>query len=188
MNKKDLRERYKLLRQSLNESLIADYSIQIANQLLKIPVWDKIYFHLFLSIEEKKEVQTSFILNLLYGKDKEVVISKSNFEDGTMINYLLTENTRIKKNSYNIPEPVDGIQVPDSKIDVVFVPLLAFDKNGNRVGYGKGFYDKFLQSCRAETIKIGLSFFTAEDNIDDVGQHDIQLDYCVTPETIYNFP
>ena len=70
-----------------------------------------------------------------------------------MTHYLLTDNTKIKKNKYNIPEPIDGIEVPDNKIEVVFVPLLAFDKKGHRVGYGKGFYDHFLSGCQPNTIK-----------------------------------
>jgi 5-formyltetrahydrofolate cyclo-ligase len=104
-----------------------------------------------------------------------------------MTHYLLTDNTKIKKNEYNIPEPVYGLEVPVTKIDVVFVPLLAFDLKGNRVGYGKGFYDKFLSECKPETIKIGLSFFEAEELIDDISENDIQLDSCVTPNKIYFF-
>jgi len=86
-----------------------------------------------------------------------------------------------------VPEPVDGIEVPAEKIDVVFVPLLAFDKNGNRAGYGKGFYDTFLLECKEDVIKVGLSLFTAEDEITDVSEKDIPLNYCVTPEKIYSF-
>ena len=67
------------------------------------------------------------------------------------------------------------------------MPLLAFDKKGHRVGYGKGFYDKFLSECKPETIKIGLSFFEAEEMIADVFEADVKLDYCVTPEKIYEF-
>jgi 5-formyltetrahydrofolate cyclo-ligase len=104
-----------------------------------------------------------------------------------MLHFLLTDNTRIKKNEYNIPEPVDGLEVPATKIDVVFVPLLAFDKKGHRVGYGKGFYDKFLSECKPETIKIGLSFFEPEELISDVFEGDILLNYGVTPNTIYSF-
>ncbi|MNY64409.1 5-formyltetrahydrofolate cyclo-ligase family protein [compost metagenome] len=70
---------------------------------------------------------------------------------------------------------------------MVFVPLLAFDIHGNRIGYGKGFYDKFLAECKPETIKIGLSFFEAVNQIDDVFESDIKLDYCVAPEKIYQF-
>ena len=99
----------------------------------------------------------------------------------------MTGNTKIKKNSYNIPEPVEGIEVPDTKIDVVFVPLLAYDEEGNRVGYGKGVYDRFLKKCRPETIKIGLSFFSPEEKIEDVSSNDIKLDFCVTPNGIIEF-
>src|SRR5690606_37923119 len=93
----------------------------------------------------------------------------------------------IRKNEWNIPEPVDGIEIDPKKIDVVFVPLLAFDEQGHRIGYGKGFYDKFLSECRPETIKIGLSFFEAESRIAQVFESDIALDYCVTPNRIYSF-
>jgi 5-formyltetrahydrofolate cyclo-ligase len=104
-----------------------------------------------------------------------------------MTHFLLTDATKIKKNKYNIPEPVDGLEVPVSKINLVFVPLLAFDEKGNRVGYGKGFYDQFLSKCQPETIKIGISFFEAETLISDTLSSDIQLDYCVTPTKVYNF-
>jgi 5-formyltetrahydrofolate cyclo-ligase len=104
-----------------------------------------------------------------------------------MTHYLLTDNTKFRKNAYNIPEPVDGIEVPVSKIDVVFVPLLAYDEKGNRVGYGKGFYDAFLSKCKPETIKIGLSFFSPEFQIKDVTSDDIKLDFCVTPDSVYTF-
>jgi 5-formyltetrahydrofolate cyclo-ligase len=72
-------------------------------------------------------------------------------------------------------------------LDVVFIPLLAFDEKGNRVGYGKGFYDRFLAKCRPETVKIGLSFFEATPEITDVSPDDIRLDWCVTPEKVYSF-
>ena len=77
--------------------------------------------------------------------------------------------------------------MPVSKIEVVFVPLLAYDQNGNRVGYGKGFYDKFLSKCNPETIKIGLSFFEPEETIEDISVTDIKLDFCITPNGIISF-
>lgn len=104
-----------------------------------------------------------------------------------MTHFLLTDNTKIKKNEYNIPEPVNGLPVPVENIEVVFVPLLAFDVFGNRIGYGKGFYDKFLANCKPETVKIGLSFFESVNQIDDIFESDIKLDYCVTPQKIYTF-
>lgn len=187
MLKKELRQKYKALRSGLSEIEIEEKSLAIANEILKLPIWDKTYFHVFLPIEEQKEVNTEFILHLLSGKDKEIVISKSDFATRNMTHFLLTDNTKIKKNEYNIPEPVDGLEVPATRIDVVFVPLLAYDKKGHRVGYGKGFYDKFLAECKPETIKIGLSFFESEELILDVFDSDVLLDYCVMPSGVSEF-
>ncbi|MFD2724971.1 5-formyltetrahydrofolate cyclo-ligase [Hyunsoonleella rubra] len=187
MTKSELRKKYKALRSELSEDQIEDFSIAIANRLLKLPIWDFSFYHIFLSIEEQKEVNTDYILNILSGKDKNIVISKSNFKTGEMTHFLLTDSTIIKKNGYNIPEPVDGIEISNDKIDVVFIPLLAFDKKGNRVGYGKGFYDAFLSQCNPDTVKIGLSFFEAENEISDAFDGDVGLDYCITPKKICAF-
>jgi 5-formyltetrahydrofolate cyclo-ligase len=187
MTKAELRKSYKIKRQELSSEVIEDLSLEIANQLLTLPIWKFSFYHLFLSIKEYKEVNTDYILNILSGKDKNIVISKSDFSSGSLTNFLLTDNTVIKKNSYNIPEPVDGIAISPSSIEVVFVPLLAFDLQGHRVGYGKGFYDKFLAECNPETIKIGLSFFEAETIIEDIFENDMALDYCMTPKQVYRF-
>ena len=196
MDKKEARKKSKEARKQLSQEEIEDKSLAIANQLLRMDIWDKLYYHLFLTIEEQKEINTEYILQILAGKDKEIVISKCEFATLGMTHFLLTDNTKIKKNSYNVPEPIDGLEVPDAKIDVVFVPLLAFDLKGNRVGYGKGFYDKFLTECKPDTsgselakqtIKIGLSFFEAEEKIEDVFESDVKLDYCVTPNGVYEF-
>jgi 5-formyltetrahydrofolate cyclo-ligase len=187
MTKKELRTKYKELRNNFSDIEIEGMSLAIANQLIKLPIWDKLYYHIFLAIKEHKEVDTQNLLHILFGKDKEVVVSKSDFDSLKMTHFLLTENTKLKKNKYNIPEPVNGLEVPIAKIDVVFVPLLAFDIKGNRVGYGKGFYDEFLRDCQTDTIKIGLSFFEPELDIEDVSTADVALDYCITPNCVYKF-
>jgi 5-formyltetrahydrofolate cyclo-ligase len=103
-----------------------------------------------------------------------------------MTSILLTDATKIEVNRFGIPEPVEGIEVSPTSIDVIFVPLLAFDKAGNRLGYGKGFYDIFLKQCPASVLKVGLSLFPAEDAI-PAETHDQPLDYCITPSKIYSF-
>ncbi|HMP93015.1 MAG TPA: 5-formyltetrahydrofolate cyclo-ligase [Phnomibacter sp.] len=72
-------------------------------------------------------------------------------------------------------------------IDLVLVPLLAFDTYGHRVGYGKGFYDRYLATCRPDTLSLGLSWFGPVDEIEDVHLHDIPLKYCATPSQLYAF-
>lgn len=187
MTKNELRSRYKKLRKNLSPEDVAEKSLAIANRLLALPIWENEFFHVFLPIAEMNEVDTEFILHILSGKDKHIVVSKSDFATRHMTHFLLTDATKIKKNEYGIPEPVDGIEIQTKKLDVVFVPLLAFDASGNRIGYGKGFYDKFLAECRPDTVKIGLSFFEAVAPWEDVLESDVKLDYCVTPDRLYRF-
>ncbi|MEB8328461.1 5-formyltetrahydrofolate cyclo-ligase [Flavobacteriaceae bacterium KMM 6897] len=186
MLKKELRVKNLSLRNSISPEDLSEQSLQLANTLLTIPIWNFSFYHLFLPITNKQEVDTSFILSILQGKDKNVVLPK--MVDGQkLIHFLLTDNTIIKHNKWGVPEPLDGLEVPTNKIEVVFLPLLAFDAKGNRVGYGKGYYDIFLKECNPSVLKIGLSIFEAEENIDDISSDDIPLDYCITPNKVYTF-
>ncbi|HSK11967.1 MAG TPA: 5-formyltetrahydrofolate cyclo-ligase, partial [Phnomibacter sp.] len=80
-----------------------------------------------------------------------------------------------------------GTLLDPTDIDVILVPLLAFDEQGHRLGYGKGFYDRFLKDCRPDALKIGLSWFEAETALPEIGAHDVPLNYCVTPHRLYVF-
>lgn len=91
------------------------------------------------------------------------------------------------KNQYNILEPLHGDPVDAANIDLVFVPLLAFDQQGYRVGYGKGFYDRFLKTCRKDILTIGFSFFDPVEQIDDLNEFDVPLMLCITPTRVYEF-
>ncbi|MAM28708.1 MAG: 5-formyltetrahydrofolate cyclo-ligase [Flavobacteriaceae bacterium] len=186
MDKAQLRTAYKARRKQLSSATIEDLSLQIANKALNLPIWKKTYYHIFLPIESHKEVNTEYMMHILQGKDKSIVVSKSEFETGELKHYLLQENTVIKLSKYGIPEPVDGIEVPAEKLDVIFVPLLAYDEKRNRIGYGKGFYDRFLANCKPDALFVGLSFFPPEKNI-SVEETDVPLHYCITPEKILSF-
>lgn len=186
MTKKELRFNFKSERNQLSSNQIQEYSFAIANRVLSMPIWQFSYFHMFLTIDKNKEVDTTPLLSVLQGKDKEILIPKI-IGDGEMAHYLLTDNTVLSPNALGIPEPEKGIAVKETMVDVVFVPLLAFDAMGNRVGYGKGFYDRFLSKCTPQVVKIGLSFFEAIPEITDVTNNDVPLDYCVTPHRLYSF-
>ena len=99
MNKSDLRKKYKALRRDLSSENLDDYSIAIANQVLKLPIWEHAFYHVFLSIEEHKEINTDYILNILAGKDKNIVIQVEETKDG--------------KNSYSIV--LTSVQNPAGK-------------------------------------------------------------------------
>jgi 5-formyltetrahydrofolate cyclo-ligase len=110
-----------------------------------------------------------------------------NFAALQMKAVLVDDDTEFVENEYGIPEPEAGEKIDEEEIDVVLVPLLAFDEQGYRVGYGKGFYDRFLKQCRADVITIGFSYFDAVTKINDTNEYDVPLNYCVTPHKVYEF-
>ena len=185
VSKSKLRSVFLGKRLELSQGRHEELSFDIANLCLKLPIWNFEYFHLFLPIKSKAEIDTSLILTMLQGRDKQVIIPKVNGKN--LEHILLTDSTKIRVNSWGIPEPDKGILIDPKHIDVIFIPLLGYDKIGNRIGYGKGFYDNFLVNCKPKVLKIGLSFFKPVDKISGVHTNDIPLDYCVNPEEIINF-
>ena len=157
-NKKFYREKYQALRMKLLKEEIYDLSDKIVSILKTIPVWEKNTYHLFISSKQKNEVETKKILSYLYDLGKVVVTSKM-LPDKKLIHLRVNQSTRFIQNDYNILEPDSSEEILPTDLDVVIIPLLCFDKNGNRVGYGGGYYDKFLSKTENAVMKIGLSFF-----------------------------
>ena len=184
-SKAKLRTNFLKKRLELCEAEHEKLSFDIANMCLKLPIWDFEYYHLFLPIKSKAEIDTSLILTMLQGRDKQVIVPKVRGKN--LEHILLTDSTKIRINSWGIPEPDKGILIKPNQLDVVFTPLLSYDKSGHRVGYGNGFYDDFLANCKSEVIKVGLSFFKPVDQIEGIRCEDISLDYCVNPKEIINF-
>jgi len=182
--KGELRKVYKLKRSSLTNTDIL--SLEIANKTLEIDIWNLQNYHVFFPIEKHKEVDSKLIIQIAQGKDKNVILPKLNLESKTIDSFLLTDSTPLKTNHLGITEPFNGIQINNNQIDLVFVPLLAFDNFGHRVGYGGGYYDKFLSKC-PRAIKVGLSYFDPINKIEDINSKDIKLDYCITPNKVYKF-
>ena len=146
--------------------------------------------HIFMPITENKEIDTFSVLE--YFKEHEphlkLVIPKTDFDKVEMQNILFDPvYTILGRNKHGIPEPIHGQVISSQYIDVVIMPLLGFDLAGNRVGYGKGFYDRFLTQCRQDVKKIGLSFFDPVDRVEDINEFDKRLDACITPEKIWEF-
>ena len=185
MNKIEARKKYLDLRKKLDNVQIISKSISISNNLQDLPIWEHNFYHIFLPIKEKNEVDTMPIINILNNKKKKVLIPKSDFNNTTMKSFLLNDNTVLKKNNYGITEPINNEEFL-GRIDVIFIPLVAYDLIGNRVGYGKGFYDKFLRNQNNKILRVGLSFFNPEKRI-KIDEHDENLDFCVTPNRIFSF-
>ena len=147
------------------------------------------FLHLFLAIQRNKEIETGLIATHLwlnfYGV--KIVVPKVNLETDTLETVELNSDSKFALNAWQIPEPIANKFIDAQLIDVVLVPLLCVDERGFRVGYGKGFYDKFLPNCRADCVKIGLSYFPPIPEIVDTNEFDVKLDYCLTPKRNWKF-
>ena len=106
---------------------------------------------------------------------------------GWMEAVLPETGTSFQIGKWGIPEPTSGeIWQPDT-IDLVLVPMLIADIKGNRVGYGGGYYDRFLQRTKPEVLKVGICFFEPVESITDTAQFDVPLSCCITPQGLYEF-
>lgn len=169
----------------LSQLQVDECQQSIYQQVFQLSLKNIEYVHLFLSLKKFKEIDTQPIINYFRSKDKKIVISKSNFSDNTLTHYLLEENTNLLINKYGIPEPENGLEIYPKQLDLVFVPLLISDEQNYRVGYGKGFYDRFLSSCKKEATFIGLNFFKPIPKIEDINAFDIALDDVIYPKAQY---
>ncbi|MBS1490067.1 MAG: 5-formyltetrahydrofolate cyclo-ligase [Bacteroidetes bacterium] len=143
--------------------------------------------HLFLPMQTKNEPDTWLIISRLQKEFPQIKISIPKVEKEKLVSFYFEGTHQVALNKWGIPEPALGVITPSEKIDWVIVPLLAFDKRGHRVGYGKGFYDRFLKECRPDCQKIGLSFFDPVNEISDAAEHDEKLTCCITPQKLYTF-
>ena len=188
MLKKDLRYIFKQKRDQLAKETIQLLSKKIEILLLEFLAKQKFdSVNCFLSSVSKKEVQTNSIIQQLWTLNKQVSVPFSNYETLEIVaaEYLPNQNTFL--DSFDIPSFTPSKMIDFSKIEIVISPLICFDLNGNRTGYGKGMYDRFLQKCNPNVIKIGLSFFEAIDEISDLNEFDIPLDYVISPKKVYVF-
>ena len=145
--------------------------------------------HVFLPVVEKCEVRTWSLIQYLLEKYPQIKVCApiiSDIKNRKMDSILLERNTSYTKNKWGIDEPTTGATVKPDAIDIVLIPLIVFDYQGHRLGYGGGFYDRYLANC-TKAKKIGLSFFDSIDKIPEINTYDIKMDFCVTPKTVYTF-
>lgn len=190
MTKAWLRKIYLKKQKSLSAIERNKKSAQIAGNFFAGFDLEKIQFlHCFLPIEKFNEIDTNLIFQRIWREFPgiETLTPRVNFQTGNIENLRLAPETELIKNAWDILEPRRNARVKTEKIDLILIPLLCFDQKGFRVGYGKGFYDKFLPNCRADCLKIGLSYFAPAEEIYDANDFDVKLDFCLTPKEVLQF-
>jgi len=188
MTKSEARKEFLEKRKALNDAQRDILNLQIYNRFFASGYLDTVKtVHIFLSIERTREPDTWQILDRIRREFPHVRLVVPKINGDNLEHYYFEGLHQLQQNDFGILEPTQGIPANLNKIDFVFVPLAAFDSKGNRVGYGKGYYDRFLKECRPDCLKAGLSFFEAADVFSDVAAHDVPLDICFTPGKVYTF-
>jgi len=188
LKKNIVRKIYLKKRQELSSSKFEEDSSQLVQNTIElIKKYKPEYIHCFLPIHSKSEINTIPIIKYCWKNNINVVVPVSNFEDGTLKNAEFGPHTKTKQTKNNITEPIDPIWKKNDIINIVITPLLAFDSKGYRVGYGKGFYDRFFESLHKDVKRIGISIFKPCKYIENITEHDIPLTQCVTPNKTYSF-
>lgn len=187
MTKAELRKKYLEKRKQLSPGQLQKMSEEISNLVFTHFQLEGKYVSLFLPIERQHEINTYEIWEKAVKFGAKVAVPRSNFETMEMKHILFETEDQLQLSPWGIPEPKNGRMVAAEHFEIVFVPLLAIDQKGHRVGYGKGFYDRFLKKCSPKCQFIGLHLFELEEQIEDVFQGDIQLHACITPTGLIRF-
>ncbi|MEJ0054213.1 MAG: 5-formyltetrahydrofolate cyclo-ligase [Bacteroidota bacterium] len=189
MTKQELRPIYLDKRKKLTPAACAQFNLQLYHHFFSS--FDLSFIkvlHTYIPLEKNNEPDTWPLIDRIRREFPQVRISVPRVAgDGNLENFYFEGLHQLQKTTWGIQEPKQGVPTPSDKIDMVVVPLLVFDKSGQRVGYGKGFYDKFLKECRKDCKKVGLSFFEGVDTISDPNEYDVKLDGCVTPTGLVVF-
>ena len=185
MLKKNLRKIYLEKRMTLSKDEVNFLSEKIFDKfILQFNVIENQKVSIFLPISKFNEINTLEFIKFLWSKKVNVFIPK--IIDKDLISVKFTPETILIENSWGILEPLSN-QNEETVFDYVITPLLYCDSFGNRVGYGKGFYDKFFQTINSDAKKIGVNYFAPTDIIDDISELDVKLDYLITPDEILSF-
>ncbi|MEP7258546.1 MAG: 5-formyltetrahydrofolate cyclo-ligase [Flavitalea sp.] len=189
MLKVNIRKDYLERRRQLTLSEMQDKTAQITEKFGKLDLTEKHQLLSYYPINTQNEFDVVLPETMLRKRSPEIRIAwpKLGIDESTMEAIQLDKETLFVKNRYNILEPLHGEKVQPKLIDILFIPLIAFDIKGYRVGFGKGYYDRYLARCRPDALKIGFSFFEPVDSLDDIHQFDVPLNLCISPMRVYEF-
>jgi len=190
MTKSELRKEFLAKRSELSQLDAESMSVSVVNRYFaSVNVASIRNLHCYLPIEKFNEPNTKLIFERVWTEfpTQRTAVPRIDFATRELQSVIYSSSCPIIKNKWGVNEPEGGTVVHPEALDAAIVPLLCIDKNGSRVGYGKGFYDRFLAKCRQDCLKVGLGFFAPVDLIDDVNEFDIPLDLCVTPDEVFTF-
>lgn len=189
MLKKEARKIYNAKRQEIGYSdrMKWDDLILINFQTIEMPFLDAVFS--FYPMEDRNEVNVFLLTDYLHFRNPSLQIAypKMAVKEPNMEAVTCKADTVFEANDIGILEPLEKEIISPEDIDLVLVPMLVCDVHGNRVGYGKGYYDRYLSRCRPDCMKVGISYFEPVERIDDADKFDVALNFCITPQKAYVF-
>lgn len=190
MTKEELRKVYIKKRNALSDSEYQRLNKELFDVFFGSVGLSRVkVLHSFLPIQKNREPDTRAIINHITRKfnDVRIVVPRVEVDTQTIENIFLETSTVLQDNVWGIPEPEMGVIADPQEIDIALVPMVIFDSRGHRVGYGKGFYDKFISTLRPDCKRIGICLFDPVDRIDDIRDYDQPLTQCITPSGNHSF-
>jgi len=188
MNKAELRKRYRAMRMALIPQERQQLSERMLRQfeMIKLPVPAIVMS--YRPIAHPAEFDPAAVEQSLLRQFPQTRFCYPKVHNTDMDTFIFVEGkSRWDSSGWGIPEISEGAIVAPEHIDLIIVPLLIFDRKGFRVGYGKGYYDRFLQHCRSDILTLGFSYFDPAGEINDLHTSDMRLRYGITPERVYEF-
>jgi 5-formyltetrahydrofolate cyclo-ligase len=189
MHKQELRKIYSTKRNALSQQEVNDFE-QFAIHKLTLFLQKKKDIHClatYYPIKKNNEPDAYTIaLKSITVQSNNIIVCLPKIDTANTMQFYKTDsNTPLTLNQWDIAEPPSNNIIAHTQIDIMLVPLLCFTSKGYRVGYGKGFYDHYIAQAKYNLITIGLSYFEAVDNIDDIHENDVPLNYVITPQQFY---
>jgi len=186
MEKEEARKKFAEIRSNWHARLRYDDKQKIFSHLRQIPAFSKAKT-IMCYFSRGSEVPTKNLVLELLNSERRVVLPRTNIEDKSMTPYYISSLNDLEPASFGVMEPKLECKICDMKdINVVIVPAVSFDLSGNRLGYGLGFYDRFLPSIKCETI--GLAYDeTISSTLLPRESHDVPVNYVATERRILTF-
>jgi 5-formyltetrahydrofolate cyclo-ligase len=145
------------------------------------------WLHTYLPRARSNEPDTWLLIDRLRREFPQTLIAVPRMGPADSMEHIVYEGLhQIRESQLGIPEPVSGTPADITRLNLVVCPLVCADVNGHRLGYGKGYYDRFLSRLPAGCLKVGLSYFEPLPAL-PADEWDVAIDLLITPEGTYAF-
>lgn len=184
--KKSIRERAHAARNALTDK--DELSRVICERLVALPEYQAAGTVMYY-VDVRSEVRTRHYLRTALGHGKRIVVPYCVADE--LETFLLTDMGQLAVGMYKILEPkaelraIPELKVPVADLELIVVPGVAFDRQGGRLGHGKGYYDKLLEHARPETPLVALAFECQLFPEIPMQEHDVYMDKVVTEHATY---